>query len=198
MAAGKKLGGWLVVIIVAVILVLWGVKTNNRMVTAEENVSKAWGNVENAYQRRADLIPNLVETVKGVADYEKSTLEAVVEARAKATQTTLDASDLTEENMAAFQAAQDNLSQTLGRLMVVLERYPELKATESFKELQAQLEGTENRISVERNKFNEAVQPYNSMVRKFPASIVAKIAGFDKKAYFQAAEGSDKAPQVQF
>ena len=198
MAAGKKLGGWLIFLIVAAILVLWGVKTNNRMVTAEENVSKAWGNVENAYQRRADLIPNLVETVKGVADYEKSTLEAVIEARAKATQTTLDASDLTEENMAAFQAAQDNLSQSLGRLLVAVERYPELKATESFKELQAQLEGTENRISVERNKFNEAVQPYNSMIRKFPASIVAKIAGFDKKAYFKAAEGSDQAPKVQF
>lgn len=198
MAAGKKFGGLLALLIVVALLVLWGVKTNNRMVTAEENVSKAWGNVENAYQRRADLIPNLVETVKGVADYEKSTLEAVIEARAKATQTTLDASDLTEENMAAFQAAQDNLSQSLGRLLVAVERYPELKATESFKELQAQLEGTENRISVERNKFNEAVQPYNSMIRKFPASIIAKIAGFDKKAYFQAAQGSDQAPKVQF
>lgn len=198
MAAGKKLGGWLIVLILAAICVLWGVKTNNRMVAAEESVSKAWGNVENAYQRRADLIPNLVETVKGVADYERSTLEAVIEARAKATQTTIDASELTEENMAAFQAAQDNLSQSLGRLLVAVERYPELKATESFKELQAQLEGTENRISVERNKFNEAVQPYNSFIRKFPASIVAKIAGFDTKAYFKAAAGSDQAPQVQF
>ena len=198
MAAGKKLGGWLIVLILAAICVLWGVKTNNRMVAAEESVSKAWGNVENAYQRHADLIPNLVETVKGVADYEKSTLEAVIEARAKATQTTIDASELTEENMAAFQAAQDNLSQSLGRLLVAVERYPELKATESFKELQAQLEGTENRINVERNKFNEAVQPYNSFIRKFPASIVAKIAGFDTKAYFKAAAGSDQAPQVQF
>ena len=198
MAAGKKLGGLLIFLIIAAVLVMWGIKTNNRMVTAEENVSKAWSNVENAYQRRADLIPNLVETVKGVAEYEKSTLEAVIEARAKATQTTLDASDLTEENMAAFQAAQDNLSQSLGRLMVTLERYPELKATENFKELQAQLEGTENRIAVERNKFNEAVLPYNSMIRKFTASIVAKIAGFEKKAYFKAAEGSDQAPKVQF
>lgn len=198
MAAGKKLGGWLIILILAAICVLWGVKTNNRMVAAEESVSKAWGNVENAYQRRADLIPNLVETVKGVADYERSTLEAVIEARAKATQTTIDASELTEENMAAFQAAQDNLSQSLGRLLVAVERYPELKATESFKELQAQLEGTENRINVERNKFNEAVQPYNSFIRKFPASIVAKIAGFETKAYFKAAAGSDQAPQVQF
>ena len=198
MAAGKKLGGLVILLIIAAILVMWGIKTNNKMVAAEENVSKAWGNVENAYQRRADLIPNLVETVKGVAEYEKSTLEAVIEARAIATQTTLDASDLTEENMASFQAAQDNLSQTLGRLMVVLERYPELQATQNFRELQAQLEGTENRIAVERNKFNEAVQPYNSMIRKFPASIVAKIAGFDKKAYFKAAEGSDQAPKVQF
>ena len=198
MAAGKKLGGLVILLIIAAILVMWGIKTNNKMVAAEENVSKAWGNVENAYQRRADLIPNLVETVKGVAEYEKSTLEAVIEARAKASQTTLDASDLTEENMAAFQAAQDNLSQSLGRLMVVVERYPELQATQNFRELQAQLEGTENRIAVERNKFNEAVQPYNSMIRKFPASIVAKIAGFDKKAYFKAAEGSDQAPKVQF
>jgi LemA protein len=198
MAAGKKLGGWLILLIIAAVLVLWGIKTNNRMVAAEENVSKAWGNVENAYQRRADLIPNLVETVKGVAEYEKSTLEAVIEARSKASQTTLDPTNLTEENMAAFQTAQDNLSQALNRLMVVVERYPELKATENFKELQAQLEGTENRIAVERNKFNEAVQPYNSMVRKFPASIVAKIAGFDKKAYFKAAEGSDQAPKVEF
>ncbi|MBR5735273.1 MAG: LemA family protein [Bacteroidales bacterium] len=198
MAAGKKLGGLVILLIIAAILVMWGIKTNNRMVTAEENVSKAWGNVENAYQRRADLIPNLVETVKGVAEYEKSTLEAVIEARAKASQTTIDPENLTEENMAAFQAAQDNLSQSLGRLMVVVERYPELKATESFKELQAQLEGTENRINVERNKFNEAVQPYNSLVRKFPASIVAKIAGFDKKAYFKASEGSDQAPKVEF
>ena len=188
----------MILLIIAAILVMWGIKTNNRMVTAEENVSKAWGNVENAYQRRADLIPNLVETVKGVAEYEKSTLEAVIEARAKASQTTIDPENLTEENMAAFQAAQDNLSQSLGRLMVVVERYPELKATESFKELQAQLEGTENRINVERNKFNEAVQPYNSLVRKFPASIVAKIAGFDKKAYFKASEGSDQAPKVEF
>ncbi len=198
MAAGKKLGGWLIVLILAAICVLWGVKTNNRMVAAEESVSKAWGNVENAYQRRADLIPNLVETVKGVADYERSTLEAVIEARAKATQTTIDASELTEENMAAFQAAQDNLSQSLGRLLVAVERYPELKATESFKELHAPLEGTAHRINVERNKFNEAVQPYNSFIRKFPASIVAKIAGFDTKAYFKAAAGSDQAPQVQF
>lgn len=198
MAAGKKLGGLVILLIIAAILVMWGIKTNNKMVAAEENVSKAWGNVENAYQRRADLIPNLVETVKGVAEYEKSTLEAVIEARAKASQTTLDASDLTEENMAAFQAAQDNLSQSLGRLMVVVERYPELQATQNFRELQAQLEGTENRIAVERNKFNEAVQPYNSMIRKFPASIIAKIAGFDKKAYFKAAEGSDQAPKVQF
>ena len=188
----------MILLIIAAILVMWGIKTNNKMVAAEENVSKAWGNVENAYQRRADLIPNLVETVKGVAEYEKSTLEAVIEARAKASQTTLDASDLTEENMAAFQAAQDNLSQSLGRLMVVVERYPELQATQNFRELQAQLEGTENRIAVERNKFNEAVQPYTSMIRKFPASIVAKIAGFDKKAYFKAAEGSDQAPKVQF
>lgn len=198
MAAGKKIGGWLIALIVVAVLVLWGVRTNNRMVAAEENVSKAWGNVENVYQRRADLIPNLVETVKGVSEFEKSTLEAVIDARARATQTTIDPANLTEENMVAFQSAQDALSQSLGRLMVVVEQYPDIKATENFKELQAQLEGTENRIAVERNKFNEAVQPYNSMIRKFPASIIAGIAGFEKKAYFQAAEGSDVAPKVQF
>ena len=194
----KKISGGIIVIIVIAIVVLWGVRTNNKMVTADENVAKAWGNVENVYQRRADLIPNLVATVKGVADFEKSTLTDVIEARAKATQTTIDPTNMTEENLSAFQQAQDNLSQSLGRLMVVVEKYPELKANESFKELQAQLEGTENRIAVERNKFNETVQPYNSMIRRFPASIIAGIAGFEKKAYFQAAEGSENAPTVSF
>ena len=194
----KKISGGIIVIIVIAIVVLWGVRTNNKMVTADENVAKAWGNVENVYQRRADLIPNLVATVKGVADFEKSTLTDVIEARAKATQTTIDPTNMTEENLSAFQQAQDNLSQSLGRLMVVVEQYPELKANESFKELQAQLEGTENRIAVERNKFNETVQPYNSMIRRFPASIIAGISGFEKKAYFQAAEGSEIAPTVSF
>lgn len=194
----KKISGGIIVIIVIAIVVLWGVRTNNKMVAADENVAKAWGNVENVYQRRADLIPNLVSTVKGVADFEKSTLTEVIEARAKATQTTIDPTNMTEENLSAFQQVQDNLSQSLGRLMVVVEQYPELKANENFKELQAQLEGTENRIAVERNKFNETVQPYNSMIRRFPASIIAGIAGFEKKAYFQAAEGSENAPTVSF
>lgn len=198
MAAGKKLGGWLILLIVAAVCVLWGIKTNNRMVAAEENVSKAWGNVENAYQRRADLIPNLVETVKGVADYERSTLEAVVEARAKASQTTIDPTNLTEENMAAFQAAQDNLSQTLSRLMVVLERYPELKATDSFKELQAQLEGTENRIAEARRAFNETAKEYNTTVRRFPNNLLASIFGFSTKGYFEADEAAKTAPKVEF
>ena len=187
-----------IIIAVVIFIVMFVISTYNNCVKLKNQGEEAYAQIDAHLKQRYDLIPNLVETVKGVAEYEKSTLEAVIEARAKATQTTLDASNLTEENMAAFQAAQDNLSQSLSRLLVAVERYPELKATENFKELQAQLEGTENRIAVERNKFNEAVQPYNSMIRKFPASIVAKIAGFDKKAYFKAAEGSDQAPKVQF
>lgn len=168
------------------------------MVAAEEKAVQAWSQVENVYQRRSDLIPNLVATVKGAADFERGTLEAVIEARAKATSVTVDPSNLTEESMAAFQSAQDNLSQSLGRLMVVIERYPELKANQNFLELQAQLEGTENRITVERRSFNETVQSYNTLIRKFPNSIIAGIAGFEKKAYFKAAEGADKAPVVEF
>lgn len=194
----KKGRIWIVIIAIIAILVLWFVKLNNRMVAAEEKAVQAWSQVENVYQRRSDLIPNLVATVKGAADFERGTLEAVIEARAKATSVTVDPSNLTEESMAAFQSAQDNLSQSLGRLMVVIERYPELKANQNFLELQAQLEGTENRITVERRSFNETVQSYNTLIRKFPNSIIAGIAGFEKKAYFKAAEGADKAPVVEF
>ncbi len=194
----KKGRIWIIIIAIIALLVLWFVKLNNRMVAAEEKAVQAWSQVENVYQRRSDLIPNLVAIVKGAADFERGTLEAVIEARAKATSVTVDPSNLTEESMAAFQSAQDNLSQSLGRLMVVIERYPELKANQNFLELQAQLEGTENRITVERRSFNETVQSYNTLIRKFPNSIIAGIAGFEKKAYFKAAEGADKAPVVEF
>ena len=154
--------------------------------------------MENAYQRRLDLIPNLVKTVQGAADYEKGTLTEVIEARAKATSVQVDPSNLTEESIAKFQAAQDQLSSALSRLMVVVERYPELKANENFLELQAQLEGTENRIAVERGKFNETVNDYNSYIRRFPNNIIAGMFNFDKKGYFKATEGADKAPDVEF
>ena len=189
-----------VLIIVGVVLVLAAmfVKPYNKMVQKDEECSKAWANVENAYQRRMDLIPNLVKTVQGAADYEKGTLTEVIEARAKATSVQVDPSNLTEESIAQFQAAQDQLSSALSRLMVVVERYPELKANENFLELQAQLEGTENRIAVERGKFNETVNDYNSYIRRFPNNIVAGMFNFDKKGYFKAAEGADKAPEVEF
>lgn len=198
----KKLsGGWIALIVIGavfVITLLWGVRTNNRMITAEEGVNGAWAQVENVYQRRMDLIPNLVNTVKGAADFERGALEAVIDARSKATSVQVDADNLSEENIAAFQKAQDGLSTALSRLMVTVERYPELKATQNFRDLQAQLEGTENRITVECNKFNEVVKAYNTMIRKFPNSIIAGIGGFEKKGYFKASEGADKAPEVNF
>ncbi|MCA5004173.1 LemA family protein [Sphingobacterium bovistauri] len=170
----------------------------NTMVSKDENVKGKWAQVENAYQRRADLIPNLVSTVKGAAEHEQGTLTAVVEARAKATSVTVNPEDLSEESIAKFQQSQDALSQSIGRLLVSVEAYPELKANSNFQELQAQLEGTENRISVERRTYNEAVQDYNTTVRSFPNNIMAGIFGFKAKGTFQAAEGSDKAPTVTF
>ena len=172
--------------------------TYNKMIDKDEEVAGQWANVENAYQRRADLIPNLVNTVKGYADFEQETLTKVIEARAKATQTTIDPSNLTPESIAQFQEAQGQLSGALSRLLVTVERYPELKANTNFLELQAQLEGTENRIAVERRKFNDMVQSYNKYVRNFPNNIVAGIFGFDKKGYFEASEGSDEVPVVDF
>ena len=194
----KKGTIWIIVIAIIGILVLWFVRINSKMVEAEEQAVQAWAQVENVYQRRADLIPNLVNTVKGAVDFEKSTLEAVIEARSKATSVTIDPTNLTEESMAAFQSAQDNLSQSLGRLMVVVERYPELKANQNFLELQAQLEGTENRITVERRTFNQVVQAYNVLIRKVPNSIVAGIRNFQPKAYFKATEGAETPPEVNF
>ncbi|MBE8714019.1 LemA family protein [Sphingobacterium hungaricum] len=170
----------------------------NTMVSKDENVKGKWAQVENAYQRRADLIPNLVATVKGAANHEESTLTAVVEARAKATQVTVDPSNLSEEEIANYQQTQDALSQSIGRLLVSVEAYPDLKANSNFQELQAQLEGTENRISVERRAYNEAVQDYNTTVRSFPNNIMAGMFGFKAKGTFTATEGADKAPTVSF
>jgi LemA protein len=188
----------LIVLGVVLTLVLWGVSIYNGLVNKEETVTAQWANVENVYQRRADLIPNLVATVKGYAEHEQSTLTAVVEARAKATSITLNANELTEANIAAFQKAQDGLSGALSRLLVTIERYPDLKANQNFLELQAQLEGTENRIAVERRKYNEDAQTFNAAIRRFPSNIIASMSGFEKKGYFKAAEGSEKAPEVKF
>jgi len=168
------------------------------MVSLDESVTSQWAQVENSYQRRADLIPNLVSTVKGYADFEKETLTQVIEARAKATSVQINPGNLDATAIQNFQAAQDGLSSALSRLMVVVERYPELKANQNFLELQAQLEGTENRIAVERRKFNEVTQSYNTYIRKFPTNIVAAIFGFDKKAYFKADESAREVPQVEF
>ena len=189
-----------ILIIVGILIVLGAmlVTPYNTMVKMDEGCSKAWADVENAYQRRMDLINNLVKTVQGAADYEKGTLEAVINARAKATSVNVDPKNLTEESIAKFQAAQDQLSSALSRLLVVVEKYPDLKANQNFLELQAQLEGTENRIAVERGKFNETVNEYNSYIRSFPKNIIASIFNFDKKGYFKAAEGADKAPEVEF
>ena len=185
-------------IVVALGLFGWCKNTYNGMVSADEGVQSAWSQVENVYQRRADLIPNLVATVKGYAEHESGTLEAVVAARAKATQTTVDPSQLTAENIAKFQAAQGELGSALGRLLVTVERYPDLKANQNFLELQAQLEGTENRISTERMKFNETAKSYNTLIRSFPQNIIASIFSFTPKGYFKAAEGSENAPKVEF
>lgn len=194
----KKAGGLIIVVAVLAILVMWGVGVYNGLVTLQENVTTQWSNVENQYQRRADLIPNLVETVKGYASHEQETLEGVVNARAKATQMSVDADNLTPEKLQQFQAAQGELSQALGRLMVLREAYPDLKANQNFLDLQKQLEGTENRITVARDRFNEVAREYNIAIRRFPKSLIAGIFGFDRKPTFQAAEGADKAPEVKF
>ncbi len=187
-----------IVIIVAVLLYGWVKGVYNQMVTHGENVDKHWADVENVYQRRADLIPNLVATVKGYASHEKETLEGVINARAKATQTTINAGNLTAESMAAFQQAQDGLSSALSKLMVVVERYPDLKANQNFLELQSQLEGTENRITVERRKFNEAARLYNTYIKLFPKNMLANLFGFEAKPYFEAQKGAETAPKVEF
>lgn len=194
----KKISGTLILIVALAAIVLWGVGIYNKLVSQEEGVNSQWANVENQYQRRADLIPNLVETVKGYAKHESSTFEAVVAARSKATQVTVDPANLTPEKMQEFQAAQGELSTALGRLLMIVENYPELKANQNFLELQAQLEGTENRISTERTRFNEVAKAFNTSIRRVPNNLIASIGNFEKKPYFEAEEGSEKAPQVQF
>ncbi|HPX99042.1 MAG TPA: LemA family protein [Bacteroidaceae bacterium] len=193
----KKKSIWILIAVVAV-LILWGISVNNNMVAMEESVSKAWSNVENVYQRRADLIPNLVNTVKGYAQHETSTFEAVVNARAKATGITVDPANMTAEQFREYQQAQNDVGSALGRLIAISESYPDLKANQNFLELQSQLEGTENRIAVERRNFNEAASKFNTYVRKFPQSFIANMRNFEKKPYFEAEEGAGKAPTVEF
>ena len=186
------------IVIIGLILTMMGCGKYNSFVEDEVVVENAWGKVQSAYQRRADLIPNLVNTVKGQADYEKSTLEAVVKARASATSVNINADNLTPENMAQFQKAQGQVTSALSRLLLTVEKYPELRANQGFIELQSQLEGTENRIKVARDNFNDAVSKYNISIRKFPGNFFATVFGFDEKGQFEAQAGAEDAPEVQF
>ena len=190
--------GLIVLAVFAVALFGWVKGTYNGLVSSQESVETAWAQVENVYQRRADLIPNLVETVKGYAKHEQETLEGVIEARANATKVTIDPTNMTPEDLQKYQAAQGDVTNALSRLIAVSENYPDLKANQNFLELQNQLEGTENRITVERNKFNEVAREYNTKRRTFPTNIIAGIFNFGEKPYFQAQEGADKAPKVDF
>ncbi len=188
----------IIILAVVGIVLIWAVVGYNGLVSADEAVNTAWSNVENQYQRRADLIPNLVSTVKGYAAHEQETLDAVIEARTRATQMTISAEELTEEKLQEYQAAQGELGTALGRLLAITEAYPDLKANQNFLELQAQLEGTENRISVERRNFNDAAREYNTSIRSFPKNILAGMFGFETRPYFEAAEGAAEVPAVQF
>jgi len=189
--------GCLVLLLIAGVVVMWGVGAYNRLVSLDEGVDAAWGQVENVYQRRADLVPNLVATVKGSAEFEQETLTAVVEARGKVGQINFgQAPDAAQ--MAQFQQAQDGLSSALSRLLVVVERYPDIKSTQAFRDLMVQLEGTENRITVERHRFNEVARDFNTLRRTFPSSLIANFFGFEEKTYFEAVEGAETAPVVEF
>jgi LemA protein len=189
---------WILIGVFA-LLVFFGINVNNSLVTAEEQVNSAWAQVENQYQRRADLIPNLVNTVRGAADFESQTLQDVIEARSRATSVNIDANDLNNpQAFQQFQQAQGQLSGALSRLLVTVERYPELQANQNFRDLQAQLEGTENRISTERMRFNQSAQAFNTQIRKFPTSMFASVLGFEQKEYFQAEQGAEQAPEVDF
>ena len=194
----RKFLPWIVVLGVLTIIVLWIANVYNGLVAGEEQVESAWAQVENQYQRRADLVPNLVATVKGYAEHEKETLDNVVSARARATQITIDPANATPEQLAAYQAAQGELSQALGKLLAIAENYPDLKANENFRDLQQQLEGSENRITVARQLFNDDARAFNTKVRRFPNNIIANMFGFEKKPYFEAEEGANKAPEVAF
>jgi LemA protein len=186
------------IVAVLAVIFLWGTSGYNSLVTSREDVNSQWANVESQYQRRSDLIPNLVSTVKGYATHESSTLEGVVAARAKATQVTIDPKNLTPQKLQEYQAAQGQVSSALGKLLMITENYPDLKANQNFLELQAQLEGTENRISVERNRYNEIAKSYDISIKRLPKSILASICGFTEKPYFESEKGAEKAPSVKF
>ncbi len=194
----KKNKGLIITIVVIVLVALWGISSYNRLVGMDENVSNQWANVETQYQRRSDLIPNLVNTVKGYAKHESQTLEAVMAARSQATQVKIDPSNCTPQQLAAYQKAQGDVTTALGKLLAITENYPDLKANQNFLELQSQLEGTENRINVARKDFNDSAKEYNTSLRRFPRNIIASMFGFEKRNYFEAEAGAEKAPKVEF
>ena len=194
----KKQLGWIIPVALLVVIILWAISGYNGMVSMDESVQGKWADVETQYQRRADLIPNLVSTVKGYAAHESETLESVVKARSEASSVKVDPENITPEKLAEYQKAQSGVSSALGRLMVIVEKYPDLKANQNFLELQSQLEGTENRINVARRDFNEAAKQYNTSIRRFPKNIIAGMFGFEKKAYFEAEKGAEQAPKVEF
>lgn len=194
----KKNKGLIITIVVIVLVALWGISSYNGLVGMDENVSNKWANVETQYQRRSDLIPNLVNTVKGYAKHESQTLEAVMAARSQATQVKIDPSNCTPQQLAAYQKAQGDVTTALGKLLAITENYPDLKANQNFIELQSQLEGTENRINVARKDFNDSAKEYNTSLRRFPRNIIASMFGFEKRNYFEAEAGAEKAPMVEF
>ena len=194
----KKNKGLIITIVVIVLVALWGISSYNGLVGMDENVSNKWANVETQYQRRSDLIPNLVNTVKGYAKHESQTLEAVMAARSQATQVKIDPSNCTPQQLAAYQKAQGDVTTALGKLLAITENYPDLKANQNFLELQSQLEGTENRINVARKDFNDSAKKYNTSLRRFPRNIIASMFGFEKRDYFEAEAGAEKAPKVEF
>jgi LemA protein len=194
----KKNKGLIITIVVIALVALWGILSYNGLVEMDEKVSNQWANVETQYQRRSDLIPNLVNTVKGYAKHESQTLEAVMAARSQATQVKIDPSNCTPQQLAAYQKAQGDVTTALGKLLAITENYPDLKATDNFKMLQEQLEGTENRINVARKDFNDTAKKYNTSLRRFPRNIIASMFGFEKRAYFEAEAGAEKAPKVEF
>lgn len=194
----KKNKGLIITIVVIVLVALWGILSYNGLVGMDENVSNKWANVETQYQRRSDLIPNLVNTVKGYAKHESQTLEAVMAARSQATQAKIDPSNCTPQQLAAYQKAQGDVTTALGKLLAITENYPDLKANQNFLELQSQLEGTENRINVARKDFNDSAKEYNTSLRRFPRNIIASMFGFEKRNYFEAEAGAEKAPKVEF
>lgn len=194
----KKNKGLIITIVVIVLVALWGILSYNGLVEMDEKVSNQWANVETQYQRRSDLIPNLVNTVKGYAKHESQTLEAVMAARSQATQVKIDPSNCTPQQLAAYQKAQGDVTTALGKLLAITENYPDLKANQNFLELQSQLEGTENRINVARKDFNDSAKEYNTSLRRFPRNIIASMFGFEKRNYFEAEAGAEKAPKVEF